>query len=270
MQEEAELIDVSPRHAVRLAEEYVALVRKAPKRDFVVRTIARRQANGLPLMQADIVIAGQDTRQRFSSADRYPLHFRKTYYPGRLHGDPKVEFDRQSEASAVIGIPPPIGYEDEVFRTCLLPGTPYDRLSPFQIEPEERALERARALTLATAAGLIRLAEEGFAQLSILHQKGLAHGDAQLHNFIVCPSPLEMLLIDFEGAIRQEEASAELWEKACSTDFEPLLRESVLLQCCLGAQGGNFATMARASIERSFRDPARIQREIDRHAPEPA
>src|SRR5262249_33186467 len=132
MEDEGELIEVSPRHTVRLAQEYVPLVRLAPKRDFIVRTVTRREANGLPLMQADIVIAGQEMRERFSAAARFPLHFRKTYFPGRLHGDPKLEFERQAQAASILGIPPPIGYREEEFRTCLLPGTPYDRLSPFQ------------------------------------------------------------------------------------------------------------------------------------------
>jgi hypothetical protein len=269
MQEEDELIAVSPRHSVRLAEEYVALVHRAPERDFVVRTIAKREVNGMPLMRADIVIAGQDTRRQFLAAARFPLHFCKTYFPGRLHGDPKHEFDRQTEASAVIKIPAPIGYGDEVFRACLLPGTPYDRLSPFGVEPEERALAHARDLPLASAAGLLRLAEEGFQLLVALHQNGLAHGDAELHNFIVCPSPLEILIVDFEAAVRKDTVSSEVWEKSKAADFEPLLRESVLLQCSLGPQPGPLAEMARDRIDRSFKNPDRFRREIDRRAPRP-
>ena len=37
----------------------------------------------MPLMSADLVIASEDTRVRFAAARTYPLHFRKTYYPGR-------------------------------------------------------------------------------------------------------------------------------------------------------------------------------------------
>ncbi|HEY3594767.1 MAG TPA: hypothetical protein VGL13_12870, partial [Polyangiaceae bacterium] len=150
MQDDGELIAVSPRHAVRVGEEYVALIKRAPSRDFVVKTIINRHANGLPLMQADIVIASYDTRQRFPAAAQYPLHFKKTYFPARMHGDPKVEFDRQSDAANILSIPAPIGYDAESFRTCLLPGTPYDKLSPFNVQPEERAIERARELPLAT------------------------------------------------------------------------------------------------------------------------
>ena len=66
---------------------------KPPRQDFVVRTWARREANGLPLMAAELVIAGAETRQAHPGAETYPLHFRKTYFPARLHGDPQVEFE---------------------------------------------------------------------------------------------------------------------------------------------------------------------------------
>jgi hypothetical protein len=269
MQDDGELIAVSPRHAVRLAEEYAALVHRAPTRDFVVKTIAKRQANGLPLMQADIVIAGQDTRSRFPAAAQYPVHFRKTYFPARLHGDPKDEFDRQTEASTILGIPAPIGYEPEIFRTCLLPGTPFDRLSPLAVEPEDRAIARAKELTLATAAGLLRLGEEAFAALAALHAKGLAHGDAQLHNFMVCPSPLEILIVDFEASIVERAVTPEAWQKVTADDFLPLLRECALLQCSLGAQPGPLAEMAMQNLARTFAHPDRIRREIHERAPRP-
>jgi hypothetical protein len=264
------LIAVSPRHSVLLADDYVDLVSRPPNQDFVIRTIARREANGLPLMRADIVIAGRDTRARFPAADRYPLHFRKVYYPARLHGDPRHEFERQTEASALIGIPAPIGYTDDTFRACLLPGTPYDRLIPFDVQPEQRAIERARDLPLAGGVGLFRLAEDAFRQLKTLHDGGLVHADAQLHNFIVCPSPVEMLLVDFEAAMRRTDVAPEAWESTCAADFDPLIRIAALLQCSLGPQVGPLAEMARDRIDRVFKDPERILAEMPRHAPRPA
>src|SRR4051812_38501805 len=107
---------VSPRHTVMLAEEYLALLRNPPQRDFVVRTIQRREANGLLLMTADMVIAGEDTRRDYALAAAYPLHFRKTYFRGQLHGDPQDEFDAHALASQTIPIPPPIGCTANVFR----------------------------------------------------------------------------------------------------------------------------------------------------------
>src|SRR5438046_303283 len=116
------MVAVSPRHAVRLAREYLVLVERPPKHDYVVRTIARREANGLPLMSAQIVIAGRATRSELPLAATYPLHFRKTYSVARLHGDTAKEFESQALASRLIGVPPPIGFESEVFRSCLVPG----------------------------------------------------------------------------------------------------------------------------------------------------
>jgi hypothetical protein len=264
--DEEELVRVSPRHVVRLASEYALWVRKAPSKDFVVRTIMSREANGLPLVSADIVIAGAETRARFELAKEFPLHFRKTYYPGRLHGDPKHEFDRQTEASASIGIPPPIGYGPDVFRSCLLPGTPYNRLSPFGGEPDENNLVKARKLPLASAAGLFHLLSSAFDSLHRLHLDGLRHGDAELHNLIVCPSPLELLLIDFEAAETRAMVGDAAWPQRCADDFTPLLKEAVYLQCSLGPQPGPLADMARQRLDRLFKNPDRFRQEISDQA----
>jgi hypothetical protein len=264
--DEEELVRVSPRHTVRLASEYAPWVRRAPAKDFVVRTIMKREANGLPLVSADIVIAGVDARAKFPLAAEFPLHFRKTYYPGRLHGDPKEEFDRQSEASALIGIPPPIGHEPTVFRSCLLPGTPYNRLSPFGGEPDESNLGKARKLPLASAAGLFHLLASAFDSLHRLHEGGLCHGDAELHNLIVCPSPLELLLIDFEAAETRATVGDADWAKHCDDDFTPLLKEAVYLQCSLGPQPGPLADMARQRLDSLFKNPGRFRQEISDQA----
>ena len=48
--DEDTMVLVSPRHSVRLAREYMTIVGKAQRRDFVVRTITRRQAAGALLM----------------------------------------------------------------------------------------------------------------------------------------------------------------------------------------------------------------------------
>lgn len=262
--DEDSLIAVSPQHSVRLAEEYSVLVKKPPYRDFVVRTVLQREANGTPLMSAEIVIASRETRERFPLAVRYPLHFRKTYYPGRLHGDPQVEFDRQTEASAVIGVPPPIGFSADVFRACLLPGKAYSSLSPFGTEPEESNLKHARALELAAAAGLWKLAEQALEQLLALHAAGLAHGDAELHNFMVCPAPLGVVLIDFESAARRESMTGAQWQERCALDLAPLLRHAVYMQCSLGAQPGALGDLSWEHMDRLFRSPDRFRKEIGR------
>ena len=89
MDGEGRAVAVSPRHTVVLAAEMAALIERAPRHDFVLRTVTRREANGLPLMTAELVIASEETRAAHPAAAVYPLHFRKTYFPGRLHADPK-------------------------------------------------------------------------------------------------------------------------------------------------------------------------------------
>lgn len=264
--DEDSTVPVSPRHSVRLAREYVILVHKPQRRDFVVRTITRREANGVPLMSAEIVIAGHETRAEFPLAREYPLHFRKTYFPGRLHGDPKDEFDRQTRASEIIGLPPPIGHAPTVFRTCLLPGVPYSTLSPFASEPEEANIPKAHKLPLAQAAGLWQLAESAFRQITAMHDAGLSHGDTELHNFIVCASPLEILPIDFEGAAERAAITSDDWDARVKKDTAPLLRQAVLLECALGAQVGAFAELARSRMHELFRDGERFRREIERRS----
>ena len=259
-------IAVSPRHTVLLARELCPLVEKAPRQDFVVRTWARREANGLPLMAAELVIAGEETRRAHPAADTYPLHFRKTYFPARMHGDPQVEFELHLLASQLSPTPPPIGYTTTVFRSCLIPGQSYARLTPFGGEPPENNIGKAEKLPLATAAGLWRLAEEALAQLLVLQGGGLAHGDAELHNIIVCPAPLGPVLVDFEAAVRRDSIDAATWETRCARDLEPLLREAVYLQCILGRQPGQLGELSWNRIAALFHSPDRFRRAIEQQA----
>ncbi len=255
-------IAVSPGHTVLLAGELFPLIDKPVRQDFVVRTRARREANGLPLMTAELVIAGQETRRAHPAAETYPLHFRKTYFPGRLHGDPAVEFARQQRAFELGVTPPPIGHSPTVFRSCLVPGQAYARLTPFGGEPPENNIAKAESLSLATAAGLWRLAEETLARLTTLAEGGLAHGDAELHNIIVCPSPLEPVLIDFEAAVLRDDLSEADWAARRRLDVAPLLREAVYLQCALGRQPGPLGDLAWDSLGDLFRSPERFRRAI--------
>ncbi|HEX3904343.1 MAG TPA: hypothetical protein VH853_16010 [Polyangia bacterium] len=264
--DDSRAIAVSPRHTVLLAAELYPLIEKAPRQDFVVRTRARREANGLPLMTAELVIAGEETRRIHPAAATYPLHFRKTYFPGRLHGDPQVEFELHLLASQLCRTPPPIGHTSDVFRSCLVPGQSFARLTAFGGEPPENNIVKAQKLPLATAAGLWRLAEETLAQLLILESGGLAHGDTELHNIIVCPAPLEPILIDFEAAIRREAVDAAAWEARCKLDLQPLLREAVYLQCALGRQPGPLGDRSWSLLGELFRSPDRFRRAIEQQA----
>jgi hypothetical protein len=264
--DETRAIVVSPRHTVLLAAELYPLVEKAPRQDFVVRTWARREANGLPLMTAELVIAGLETRGTYPAAETYPLHFRKTYFPGRLHDDPLIEFERHLLASQLSNTPPPIGHAPNMFRSCLVPGQSYARLTPFGGEPPENNIGKAQKLSLATAAGLWRLAEESLAQLLLLQAGGLAHGDTELHNIIVCPAPLEPILVDFEAALRREGMDVAAWESRCKLDLQPLLREAVYLQCALGRQPGRLGELSWSLLPELFRSPDRFRRAIEMQA----
>jgi hypothetical protein len=261
--DENQRIPVSPRHAVLLAAELVPLVENAPRQDFVVLTRARREINGLPLMAAELVIAGEDTRRRHPAAETYPFHFRKTYFPGRMHGEPEVEFEHQRLASQLGSTPPPIGHEPDVFRSCLVPGQSYARLTPFGGEPPENNITKAQKLSLAMAAGLWRLSEELLAQHLALHDGGLAHGDSELHNCMVCPAPLEPILIDFEAAVRRDSVDDAAWAARCKLDLQPLLREAVYLQCALGRQPSRLGELSWGAMSELFRSPGRFQRAIE-------
>lgn len=260
------LVAVSPRHSVRLAREYLVLIERPPEQDYVVRTVAKREANGLPLMSAEIVIASEQTRRQHPLAATYPLHFRKTYFAARWQADPEREFANHIEASRLLQLVPPIGFGARVFRSCLIPGRPYSRLTPFGGEPEESNLRIAQRVELATAVGLWRLAQDALERLSALHQHGFAHGDAELHNFIVCPAPLELVLIDFESAVRKADLDAAAWSARCDADLAPLLREAVFLQCALGRQEGALAERALQQLPGLFRRPERFRSAIEQQA----
>jgi predicted trehalose synthase len=119
---------------------------------------------------------------------------------------------------------------------------------------------------LAGAAGLWKLCEEAFSKLTTLQEGGLAHGDAELHNFIVCPTPLELILIDFEGSVSRDTQSKEAWEKRCALDLEPLLREAVYLQCALGKQQGKLAERSLERMALLLKQPEQFQRAIELRA----
>jgi hypothetical protein len=246
-------IQVSPRHHVALSDDYLQMIDRAPREDFVVRTLARRNAGDMTLMMGELVIAGAATRDNFELARVYPLHFRKTYYPGKLHGDPRTEFELHERASTLIDVPPPIGSTPNSFRSCFLPGTPLNRLSGLGTEPDESNIALAQELSLAAAAGLWRLCEEALGLLTRLQEGGLSHGDAHLHNFIVCPSPIEVLPIDFEIGVLRDSVSSEVWEQRCQADRQHVLKLAIYLQCALGRQRGPLARESMEHVERLVR-----------------
>jgi hypothetical protein len=259
-------VRVSPRHVVTVDDDYWALIQRAPQQDYVVRTLAKRMAGDMPLMSGELVIASRATREAFPLADAYPLHFRKTYYPGQLRGDPQGEYERHRLAAEVLGIPPPIGHFRGTFRSCLLPGKPFSSITPFGTEPEDSNIKHADKLPLASAAGLWLLSEQIMDTLTRLHRAGLTHGDAELHNFIVCTAPLEVLPIDFDMAVQRAQVEDAEWERRCSEELEPLLKIAVYLQCTLGVQPGALAELALGKLEQLFARPEPFRRAIDQRS----
>ena len=164
-----------------------------------MRTCARREANGMPLMTAELIIAGEETRKNHAVAA--PIRCTSERRTSRAG----CTASRRSSSSSTCS---PRSCRTRRrrsgtrtrFRSCLIPGQSYARLTPFGGDPPENNIAKAQKLPLAAAAGLWRLAEEIFAQLLVLHEGGMSHGDAELHNSIVCPAPLEPILIDFEAA----------------------------------------------------------------------
>jgi hypothetical protein len=255
-------VQVSPRHHVALSEDYLSMIDRAPREDFVVRTLAHKKVGPTTLMMGELVIAGAATRAQYELAQSYPLHFRKTYYPGGMHGDPRTEFQLHERASKVVPVPPPIGATRDTFRSCLLPGTPLSRLSSLGTEPDESNIKTATELSLAAAAGLWRLTEEALKLLTQLQASGITHGDAHLHNFIACPSPLEVLPIDFEIALLKETAEPEEWTRRCEADRVHLLKLAVFLQCALGQQHGALGVESMSKLGTLIQPASTFQRVI--------
>lgn len=258
------MIPLSPYHQVELAPPLRDLVDRAPDRDQAIRTLFRKEANGQPLIQCDLVVAGKDTREEFPLADRYPVHFRKSYYPTCFHQHPDREYENHLAASEILPIPPPIGSTRTSFRCCFIPGVPLSRLSPFGTEPYESNIATAQNAEPAGLIALWRLLEDVHAHVGKLHAHGLAHGDLFLHNVIVSLSPLAVFPIDFELARRQNDLTAEEWDAACHADFEILLREAVYVLCGLGRQSGSLGEAALSRLPGLVGDSAgRFERAID-------
>jgi Lipopolysaccharide kinase (Kdo/WaaP) family len=100
-------------------------------------------------------------------------------------------------------------------------------------------------------------------QLVRLHDGGLAHGDAELHNIIVCPAPLETVLIDFEAAVLRASLTDDAWQTRCEMDMVPLLREAIYLQCVLGRQTSRLGELSWQRLPQLFRSPERFRQAIE-------
>jgi hypothetical protein len=233
-----------------LSPSYSAWLEHPPSEDQIIRTVARKMAGGQPLIQGDLVVAGRETRSRWPLANRFPVHFRKSYYPTCFHQDPAIEFRHHTRAAEILGLPQPIGAARTTFRSCFIPGRPWTALSPFGVEPLESNIAIARSTKKLVLAALWKLLGEIHQQVIALHENGLAHGDLFLHNVIVTNAPLRVYLIDFELAVDRgdEETSEEKWRNACSADLTEILKEAICIQCGLGPQDDALATEAKRAL----------------------
>jgi hypothetical protein len=256
-------VRVTPVHAIELPDTLFRLVEQPPEHDFVMRRVSEKLANGQPLVQGELVIAGKDTLALYPLARQYPVHFRKTYYPTCFHQDPGQELRRHQRVAEILSLPPPIGCTRTSFRSCFLPGHSLDKLSPFELDPPEANLRVADGMPIAARIGLWRIFEALHGQLTTLHRAGLVHGDLLLHNVIVSTSPIGVYPIDFEHAVdRAETATDEAWQKLCEQDLLELRKAAAYLLCGLGPQPGELAAEVVAKVEDLFPRAPRVRERL--------
>lgn len=248
-------IPLSAFHSIEVAEGLRYLLTQPRDKDFSLRSIARKEGpDGRELVQMQLVIAGRQTRAAHPLAERYPIHFVKSYHPWSFHGDPKVEFENHQTAAAILGAPEPIGYDANTIRSSFLPGKPLSRLSPFtNVEPQERCLGIAQQTDPAILIALWKLAEEAYLQVQKLHDKNFFHRDLELHNLIVCTAPIHVFLIDFESAERDFKGSPEERGELRINDLAELFRLAIYVQSGLGQQEGPLAEASLAALPKLFR-----------------
>lgn len=248
-------VPLSPFHQIDINESLRYLLDEPREKDFSLRTIAHKMGpDGRELVHMDLVVAGKASRAAFPLAQRYPIHFVKTYQPWSFHGDPKVEYENHLAAAAILKSPEPIGYDATSIRSAFLPGRPLSRLSPFtDVEPQERCLGIAEQTDPAALVGLWKLAEEAFAQIEALHARNFFHRDMELHNLIVCTAPVRVFIIDFESAERDFKGTCEEREQLRLMDLAELLRLAIYIQSGLGRQEGPLADAAREALPKLFR-----------------
>jgi serine/threonine protein kinase len=259
------LIQATPDHRVYLADEILQLVDNPQQKDFVIRRVSRKMANGQPLIQGELVVSGCETRSLYPLAVQYPVHFRKTYYPTCFHQNPEQEYNNHLLASQILQVAPPIGHTKTTFRSCFIPGVSYQKLTPFGVEPIMQNLQIGEDVPPASLIGLWQLLDELHGQVKKLHAHGLAHGDLYLHNVFVTKAPIGVHMIDFELAKREDEMeSPEKWEDFKTKDLTEILQHAIYLQCALGFQKGPLAEESEKEIDQLFPDGDAVRRKLRR------
>ncbi len=256
-------VRVTPVHAIELPDTLYRLVEQPPEHDFVMRRLSEKLANGEPLIQGELVIAGKDTLDQYPLAREYPVHFRKTYYPTCFHQDPGQELRRHQRVAQILPLPPPIGCTRTSYRSCFVPGHSLDKLAPFELDPPDANLRVAEEMPITARIGLWRVFEVLHGQVTTLHRAGVVHGDLFLHNVIVSTSPIGVYPIDFEHAEgRAETATDEAWRGICEQDLLELRKAAAYLLCVLGPQPGELAAEIGARVEDLFPKAPRVRERL--------
>ena len=237
-------IAVSPRHTVLLAGAVPAGREAAAAR-------LRRPHGRAPRSQrpaADGRGAGDRERgdaQAHPAAATYPLHFRKTYFPGRLHEDPAVEFERHLLASELV--PNAAAHRPQRRRVPQLPDPRpvISRASRRSAANRRRTTSQGGEAAAGDRGGVVAT-RRGDAGAAARASRAAASRTAtpSCTTSSSAPSPLEPILIDFEAAVRRDAMTDADWEKRCKLDLEPLLREAVYLQCALGRQPSRLGELS--------------------------
>lgn len=248
------MIALSTIHKIELNQNLKTILKNPRNKDFLVHNImTKRSPNGEPLVSTELVIAGNKTRNQFPKAKKYPLHFVKRYGPTSFHSDPKIEYDNSCKIAEILKNPMPIGFNSNTFRNAYLPGIPYEKISPFGIEPCERNLEIAQDVPFATQIALWQLMEDAYKQIKKLHKNGYAHGDLEKHNLIVCKQPIGLFLIDFESVKCLGECDNP--ESQCRKDLQIIFTEAIFIQSVLGKQNGALGKASFKALDWIFKDP---------------
>lgn len=256
------MVKLSDLHSIELADAYQHLLEKPQLKDYTLHKIYLKEVNGAPLKQAELVIAGLQTREAIPLAAEYPVHFKKTYFPKSFFTDPKVEFEATTKAAQILDMPGPIGHEPFVFRNSFIPGKAWNRHSPFGISPEDRNFQIARTLPEAQLIGLWYLLEQIYGQVKKLHATRFLHGDLETHNIIVCNSPLRAFIIDYEVSVADFKGSEEDWEKLCLKDLREILREAVFIQSVLGRQESELSVESFNLLPQLFSNPKSVLKRL--------
>lgn len=241
----------SPKALDGLQAAYGEFVATPPREDITLLSVYENlDASGSrPLVLGELVLAGRKTRLTVPETQRYPIHFKKTYFPG-ASGNPKDELKLTKQAADLLGgfSPKAIGADNFSIRTSIVPGVAWAAISP--LCKGHNFVSGSRKESLGQGLHLLREGKRTPALLSYwktleaintaidrLHKK-CVHGDLHRNNILMVPQKggFEPVIIDFETlqdlrGLDKEEAS-----ELKADDKQELWMECAALQLVIGKQ----------------------------------